>query len=215
MNIEGLIGSTQAKQTGTKQISLTETVCQRVSLTEEGADMTREGKRFLLGIAGAITGIAPIQTLGLQVAAFGITNLSTTKTIWIEHLGMVLEAGTAGTTGNYVYATHFTAPVQAGMYAGLSIVNANGGSTSSTNVAIGASVTITTPAASSWFPIASTPDAASVAIGSLSLVNCDLRGKICIQPGKSLGLCTVGATGTTPLFAPYMMWYEQEANFGA
>jgi hypothetical protein len=185
-----------------------------VSISEpDGLDMTREGRRFILGIVGAITGIAPIQTLGLQAAAFGLTNTSTTRTLWIDAIGMVLESGTAGTTGNCVYATHFTAPAQAGTYAGLGVVNANGGSTASSSLATGASVTITNPAASVWFPVAWDSQVAS-AIGSLALVNQSIGGRICIQPGKSLGLCVVGATGTSPLFAPYMSWVELESTNG-
>lgn len=201
--------------TGTITARMTQLKSLAVSVTEGvGQDLTREGKRFFLCIVGAITGIAPIQTLGAQVAAFGLTNTSTTKTMFIDEIGMVLESGTAGATGNIVQCTHFTAPAQVGTYAGLTVVNANGGTTSSTALATGASVTITNPAASGWFPVAETTDAASVAIASLAIVNRSVNGRIAIQPGKSLGIHVGGAAGTTPLFAPYMSWTEEASTLG-
>lgn len=213
-----LVGLSQAPTggaAGTITGRMTQLKSLAVSITEDiGYDLTREGKRFILGIVGAITGIAPIQTLGAQVAAFGLSNVSTTQTIFVDAIGMVLESGTAGATGNQVCCTHFTAPAQVGTYAGLGIVNANGGTTSSTALATGASVTITNPAASVWFPVAGTLDSAAVAIGSLALVNWNVAGKIAIQPGRSLGIHVVGATGTTPLFAPYLSWTEETSTLG-
>jgi hypothetical protein len=181
-----------------------------VSLTEGegGQDLTRNGSRFTLGVVGAITGIAPIQTLGLQVAAFGFTNLSTTMTMFIDTIGVSLESGTAGTTGNAVYASHYRLPTAAGMHAGMGVVNMNGGTNVSTTVAVQASQTITQPAASIWFPIAWDSQVGSD-IGALSLVNDHVRGRICIQPLRSLGICTVGGAGTTPLFAPVLSWTEE------
>lgn len=215
MYVLGLTAAPVGGATGTNNIRATQLKSLAVSISEEGGhDLTREGKRFILGVVGAITGIAPIQTLGAQVAAFGLTNTSTTNTMFIDTIGMVLEAGTAGATGNLLQLTHFTAPAQVGTYAGLGVVNANGGTTSSTALATGASVTITNPAASVWFFAANTVDAASVAIGSLAVGNWDVRGRICIQPGKSLGIHVGGAAGTSPLFAPFMSWTEEASTIG-
>jgi hypothetical protein len=210
----GLGATVSGGSTGNIVARMTQNKALSVSITEEGGhDLTREGKRFILGIVGAITGQAPIQTLGLQVAAFGISNVSTTQTMFIDAIGMVLESGTAGTTGNCVYASHYTAPVSSGTFAGTGVVNANGGTTTSTALAMEVAKTITTPAASVWFPVAWDSQVAS-AIGSCSLVNDHVRGRLCIQPGKSLGLQTVGATGTTPLFAPYLSWTEESSSNG-
>lgn len=213
--VVGILQAPIGGATGTITARMTQLKSLAVSVTEDaGMDLTREGKRFILGIVGAITGIAPIQTLGLQVAAFGLSNTSTTNTMFIDSIGMVLESGTAGATGNQVSCTHFTAPVQAGTYAGLGVVNANGGATASTALATGSSVTITTPAASVWFPVGGTLDSAAVAIGSLALVNWNVNGRLCIQPGRSLGIHVTGATGSTPLFAPYMSWSEEASTIG-
>jgi hypothetical protein len=213
-----MVGLSQAPEGGatgtiTARMSQLKNLC--VSISEEaGHDLTREGCRFILGVVGAITGIAPIQTLGAQVAAFGLSNTSTTKTMFVDAIGMVLESGTAGATGNQVSVTHFTAPAQAGTYAGLGVVNANGGTTASTALATGSSVTITNPAASVWWPVANSIDAASVAVGSLAIINNDVRGRIAIQPGKSLGIHVTGAAGTSPLFAPFMSWTEETSDCG-
>ncbi len=202
----GSLGQITARMTQNKALS--------VSITEDGGhDLTREGTRFILGIVGAITGQAPIQTLGAQVAAFGLSNTSTTKTMFIDAIGMTLENGTAGTTGNCVYATFYTAPVSSGTFAGTAVVNANSGSTTSSILAMEAAKTITTPAASVWFPVAWSSPVAS-AIASCSLVNDNVKGRLAIQPGKSLGLTVGGAAGSSPLFAPYMSWTEELAVCG-
>ncbi len=212
--IVGLGASVSGGSSGQITARMTQNKALSVSITEEGGhDLTREGKRFILGIVGAITGVAPIQTLGLQVAAFGISNVSTTQTMFFDSIGMVLESGTAGTTGNCVYGTFYTAPVSSGTFAGTAVVNANSGSTASTAIAMEASKTITTPAASTWFPIAWDSQVAS-AIGSCSLVNDHIRGRIALQPGKSLGLHVGGAAGSSPLFAPYLSWTEEPAVCG-
>ncbi len=212
--IVGLGGAVTGGNAGQITARMTQNKALSVSITEDaGHDLTRDGKRFILGIVGAITGIAPIQTLGLQVAAFGISNVSTTQTMFFDAIGMTLESGTAGTTGNCVYGTFYTAPVSSGTYAGTAVVNANSGSTASTAVAMEASKTITTPAASTWFPIAWESQVAS-AIASCSLVNDHIRGRIALQPGKSLGLHVAGATGSSPLFAPYLSWTEETATCG-
>lgn len=210
----GLTGAPSGGATGTNIIRSTQLKSLACSITEPaGMDLTREGKRFALCIVGAITGIAPIQTLGAQVAAFSFTNTSSTATMFFQELGMVLESGTAGTTGNCVYACHFTLPTSTGTYAGTTVVNLNGGTTASTTLACEADTTVTTPAAVGWFPVAWDSQVAS-AIGSCSLVNQHVNGKLALQPGKSLGLCTVGATGSTPLFAPYASWTEEASTCG-
>jgi len=216
--ITGLAESPQHSQTGTVVASFTQEKALRVSNSEDfGMDQCRDGSMFYLGVntGASVTGIAPLQVIPSNVAMWGLSNVSTTKVIWVVELGVLLESGTAGATGNTVYFCHFTAPAQAGLETALAISNANGGSTTTTTLAVQESVTITTPATSAtWFPIAQTDSAASVAVASLSIVNRNVGGRIAIQPGKSIGLHVAGAAGTSPLFVPYMCWFETTATMG-
>jgi hypothetical protein len=213
----GLAESPQHSQTGQVTISLTQEKAVRVSNTEDfGMDACRNGSLQYLGIFNnAVTGIAPLQVIPSAVAMWAITNTSTTAYMWVVELGVVLVSGTAGATGNCVYVCPFTAPAQTGLATGMAVVNANGGTTATTTLSVKSSVTITTPATSAtWYPIAQTDSAASVAVASLSIINRNVGGRICIQPGKSIGIHVSGATGTTPLFAPYLAWLETTATTG-
>lgn len=217
--ITGLAENPQHSQTGTVAASFTQEKAMRVSNSEDfGMDQCRNGSLFYLGVNGGgagITGIAPLQVIPSNVAMWGLSNVSTTSVIWVVELGVVLESGTAGTTGNCVYFCHFTAPAQAGFETGLAVSNANGGTTTTTTLACQESVTITTPASSAtWFPIAQTDSAAAAAVASLSIVNRNIGGRIAIQPGKSIGLHVSGAAGSSPLFVPYMCWFETTATMG-
>ncbi len=215
MYVLGLTAAPTGGATGTNNIRSTQLKSMAVAITEDaGYDLTREGKRFFLGVVGAITGIAPIQILGAQVAAFGLSNVSTTTTIFIDTIGMVLESGTAGATGHIVQVTPFTAPAQVGTYAGLGIFNANGGTTASTALATGSAVTITNPAASVWFPIACDEAANAASVASVAIMNYNVKGRIAIQPGKSLGIHVGGPAGSSPLFAPVMSWTEEISTIG-
>ena len=216
--VVGLAEAPQVGQTGTVTASFTQTKALRVAAYEaHGMDQTRNGTMQYLGVyAGAgVTGIAPLQVIPSSVAMWGISNVSTTANVWIEELGVLLESGTAGATGVTVYFCHFTAPAQAGLETDLLTFNANGGSTTTTTIAVQESVTITTPATSAiWYPIADTASAASVAVASLSIVNRSIGGTICIQPGRSIGLHVSCAAGTSPLFVPVMKWWESTATVG-
>lgn len=202
------------KQTGDVIARVTQTGARSVSITEpEGVDMTREGRRFMLGVNAAITGIAPVQTVQTTAAQWAITNPATnTKTAFFDSLGVWLVSGTAGTTGNVVAVAPFTVPAQTSMTTGLAISNCNPLSTLTSALLCKATVTITAPAAPVWTPVAQTLSSASAAILSLTLVSYEVRGRIILPPGASLGINVYGAAGTTPLFAPIASWYEVESN---
>ncbi|MES2359927.1 MAG: hypothetical protein V4529_16430 [Gemmatimonadota bacterium] len=202
------------KQSGDVINRVTQTGAASVSITEpEGVDMTREGRRFMLGNNAAITGIAPVQTVQTTAAQWGITNPATnTKTAVFDMLGVWLVSGTAGTTGNVVAVAPFTTPAQTSFTAGLAIANCNPLSTATSALVCKATITITAPTAPVWTPIAQSPSAASAAILSLALVNYEIRGRIILPPGSSLALNVYGAAGSTPLFAPIASWYEVESN---
>jgi hypothetical protein len=214
----GTAEAPQHSQTGSRTASFTQEKALRVSNTEyHGMDQVRAGSFQYLGINGgaSVTGQAPLQVIPSSVAAWAITNLSTSLVLWVMELGVLLESGTAGATGNTVYWCHFTAPAGTTVAANFAVMAGNGGTSTSSNIAVASNVTITTPGTSAtWFPLAQGKDAASVAVASLCMVNRDVNGKIAIQPGKSIGIHVSGAVGTSPLFVPVMSWYETTATMG-
>ncbi len=209
--------------TGTMTARMTQNRAVSVSVTEDGGhDLTRNGTRWILGVVGAITGIAPAQTLGTQTAQWILSNTSPTNTMFIDSLGVTLESGSADATGQCVYACFLQLPVSLGMYAGLGVVNANSsganiGAQNKNNASLQVkdNVAITLPPATTavWFPVAWQSQIAT-AIGSASFINDNIRGRLAIQPGKSLGLFVNGVGTGTPLFAPYMSWTEEPCTCG-
>jgi hypothetical protein len=216
--VTGVAEAPKHGQTGTVTGSFTQEKALRVSNTEyQGMDQVRAGSYQYLGINGgaSVTGIAPLQVIPSNVAAWSITNLSSTAVMWVMELGVLLESGTAGATGVNVYWCHFTAPAGTTVAANFAVMAGNGGTSTSSNISVTSNPTITTPATSAtWFPLAQTKDAANAAVASLCIVNRDVNGKIAIQPGKSIGIHVSCATGSTPLFVPVMAWYETTATMG-
>ncbi len=214
----GLAESPKHSQTGTVTASFTQEKAMRISNTEyQGMDQVRAGSYQYLGVTGGatITGQAPLQVIPSATAAWAITNISTTAVIWVMELGMYVESGTAGTTGATAYWCHFSAPAGTTIASNLAVMAGNGGTSTSSNIAVASNVSITTPATSAtWFPLAQTKDAASAAVASLCIVNRDVNGKIAIQPGKSIGLHVSTASGGTSLWVPAMSWYETTATMG-
>ncbi len=207
---------------GTMYNRMTQNRAVSVSVTEDaGHDLTRNGTRWVLGVVGAITGIAPAQTLGTQTAQWILSNTSPTHTMFIDSIGATLESGTAATDGNCVYASFLQLPISLGLYAGLGVVNANSGgggqtqhkANSALQVKDNAAITLPPATTAVWFPVAWQSQKAS-AIGSCSLVNDHVQGRLAIQPGKSIGLFVVGDGTGTPLFAPYMSWTEEPCACG-
>jgi len=124
----------------------------------------------------------------------------------IDALGMELASGTAA-AGILVMAAFFTAPAQTGLGTNIVAQNANGSSVRTSAVAIKSGVTITTPAAPSWFVVAKS-DSANTAVLSVAAFNDTINGKLVIPPLYGLGLATLSGTGTTPLFFPMCHWTE-------
>lgn len=177
------------------------------------ADATRAGRRFMLGNSAAITGIANVTALPTTAAQWAITNNEPVggKSYFLEEIGMYLTSGTPG-VGGILLACLFSAPAQSGLVAGAKVSLAgrpDGSGGLSSAAAVKTGVTITTPAAPNWYPIAVRPDANVTAFaGSVFLENRNVEGAIEIRPGQSLGLAVVSPAGTSPLFAPFAQWVE-------
>lgn len=177
-----------------------------------GFEMSRAGKRFILGNSAAITGIAPVQVLPTTAPQFSIWNASTTKALIFEQIGVYLTAGTPG-VGGILLGCLYTLPASTGStYAGTAITSASGGSIASATI-VKTAVTVTTPAAPNWFPLATNPGPNVTAFAaSTFLENRLLGGTIIVPPQSGLGLAVVAPAGTTPLFAPFAMWCETDCT---
>jgi hypothetical protein len=185
-----------------------------VSVTEpEGQDLTRAGSRFCIGRVSAVTGIAPVQAQATTAAQWALFNTSLTKTMFFDMLGMLLDSGVGGATGISVHAAFFTLPAQTGFASGLAAQNLNGGTTSSA-MAIKSAVTVTTPAAPAWFPVAKESSAVTPGILGTAVANWEIRGRLALPPNTGLGLITYGAAGTSPLYGPIAQWTELASNLG-
>ncbi len=205
--LTGIAQSPQVNQGGAAVLSMTQLGGLRISASEEQADFTRAGLRFALGNNAACTGIAPIQALATTAAQWAITNPSTsTKTMFFDMIGLWLISGTAGTTGNVGSFCIFTTTGATSMKAGVAIASCNG-STNTSAALCNSGLTVSVPAAPVWTPFSGNESLGS-AVDSLVLVDQDVRGKIALPPGFSLGLNAAGAAGSTPLFAPIARWYE-------
>lgn len=183
-----------------------------------GLEMTRAGKRFLLGNDAAITGIAPVTALPTTAAQWAIFNPAANGvTLYFEELGVYLTSGTPGVSG-MLLACLFRTPEQLGAsVTGTRVTradkpnNASGGSGSGVIVKNG--VTITEPTAPVWYPIAFNGSANVTAFPSnTSFEHRALEGRISVRPGYGLGLAMVTPAGTSPLFAPFGTWLELQSD---
>lgn len=173
-------------------------------------EATRAGLRFLIGNSAAITGIAPVQALPTTAAQWVIWNANNKLSLIFEELGVYLSAGTPG-VGGILLACIFNTPSQDAVAstAGTSVASAggpNGGSALGTysDIIVKSAVTITVPAAPTWYPIATNPSPNVTAFAaSTFLENRNLGGRIIVPPKMGLALAVVAPAGTTPLFAPF------------
>jgi len=180
-----------------------------------GFELNRAGLRYMLGNSAAITGIAPVQALPTTAAQWVLWNADGTYTYYFEELGVYLTSGTPG-VGGMLLACILQAPAQTGnSVAGASVsrtsrpVASGGGSA----MIVKSSVTITTPAAPTWYPIASNPSPNVTAFASSTfLEHRNIQGRISVPPGYGLGLAVVAPAGTTPLFAPFGKWCELDSD---
>ena len=177
-----------------------------------GFEMARAGRRFILGNDAAITGIAPVQAHPTTAAQWAIWNADATKTMFFEELGVYLESGTPG-VGGALLACLFRTPAQVGaLVAGTAISRASKGSAASKAITK-TSVTITDPAAPNWYTVAQYGGANVTAFASATVFEHRfLEGRIAVPPNYGLGLAVLAPAGTTPLFAPFAMWVEQETD---
>lgn len=180
-----------------------------------GVELNRSGNRFMLGNSAAITGIAPVQVLPTTAAQWALWNADTTYTYYFEELGVYLSAGTPG-AGGVLLACLFQAPAQTGNNVAGATVARTGrpsGSGGGSSMIVKSGVTVTTPAAPVWYPIASNPSPNVTAFaGSTFLEHRGLQGRISVPPGYGLGLAVVAPAGTTPLFAPFAKWCELDTD---
>lgn len=175
-------------------------------------DMSRAGRRFLLGNSAAITGIAPVQVLPTTAAQWVIWNNDPSQSYAFEELGVYLTSGTPG-VGGMLLACLFQSPAQVGAnVAGAAVASmSNGGRTSKAIVKSG--VAITTPSPPAWYPVATNPSPNAVAFaGSVFFEHRNLEGGLIVPPGAGLGLAVVAPAGTSPLFAPFANWTEQDLD---
>jgi hypothetical protein len=183
----------------------------------------RPFKRFVAGPSAAVTGKAPVQAVPTTAAQWVIINnaavdsnaerSTTANHMFFEDIGMFLTSGTPGQGGS-LWACLFTAPVTGTSDAGMTVANAHGGAATSAAV-IKSAVTISTPAAPTWFLLDFSWNTIAPAAYSTGYNNPlaarDQGGRISIPPGTGLGLAVVAPAGTTPLYAPFARWTEQRA----
>lgn len=217
MIFEGIVKRFAALKSGSSPISARFThqeslaVCQVEPLLFEA---TRAGRRTLIGNGAAITGIAPVQVLPTVAAQWTIFNNDPSATYWMEELGVYLTAGTPG-AGGILLACLFQTPSQAAATqdVGVSIANANIASQRTSKAIVKSAVTISKPAAPTWFPVATNPSPNVTAFaGSTFLEHRNLQGAIAVPPGFGLGLAVVAPAGTSPLFAPFARFVELESD---
>lgn len=176
----------------------------------DGYELTRAGLRFYCGQSAALTGIAPVQAMPTTAAQWVIWNPSTTKSLVFDRIGLTLISGTAG-AGIVVVGAIITLPANSANKSGITISSASG-STNTSVALINSGVTVTSPAAPGWFPIAKS-DTANTAILSVAAFNDDVRGRVIVPPLKGLGLCALSPAGTSPLYAPIgCSWFEIESD---
>ncbi len=205
---------------GMSPIVIRATGCESLAVAQvesDGQELTRAGKRFMLGRSAAVTGLAPGVT-GVLTATWSIWNADATKSYVFDTIGAVLVSGTAAVTIE-VLATVFTSTSTASIttganIAGLTVVSCSNGSNNSKAIVrnnAGTLITITTPSSPCWQSVAenNTPN---TAVLSVATNNYDLRGKIIVPPNAGLGINVCSALGTTALYAPMAMWTEIEMD---
>ncbi len=176
-------------------------------------EATRAGRRFTLGNTAAITGIANVTALPTTAAQFVLWNLSTTKSLIIEEMGVYLTSGTPG-VGGVLLAAVVPRPATAiaiGTYAGTKISNCNPASPLASVAVCKESESL--DASPCWYPIADNDDSNVGAFpGSGTLVNRDINGRFVVPPGCGLAFAVLGLAGSTPLFAPFAQWVEAQLD---
>lgn len=172
-------------------------------------ELSRAGVRFAIGQNAALTGIAPVQAMPTTAAQWVIWNTSLTKSLVFDMVGLYTTAGTAG-VGSVVIGSVITLPATTTTKSGI-VIQSLSGSAKTTVALVNSGVTVTSPAAPTWSIIARDDSANTVALNVIAY-NDRLGGGIIVPPLKGLGLCAIGPTGTTPLYAPMAQWTEFELD---
>ena len=194
------------RSTGTESLAVAQ-------VESDGTDMTRSGRRFMLGANAAGNGVAPIQAQATTTTQWAIWNNDLSRSYVFDHLGVLLISGTmAANSGIIVDTCLFTTPALTGASTGNMVVTScsNGGPSSRAIVKSG--TVITTPSAPTWYPTAKSDSNGAWTIMTSMAANYDLRGRIIVPPQQGLGIVVYTAAGTSPLFVPFAMWSEIELD---
>lgn len=212
--IEGILSrfTQRRSDSGTASVGLSHLGSVRVAAVEEARfETTRAGLRFDLGF-GAVTGIAPVQAIPTTAAQWFIYNPSVDKTAVVEEVGAVLVSGTAG-VGILVLGaltgpgTNPSAvPTQSATVVPKSRSSAGTNPTKSSALIVAPSITLA--ATPNWRVVAMN-DNANTAILSVAAINDRIAGSLIIPPGHGLALAVTSPAGTTPLYAPHLVWTER------
>ncbi len=221
MLIEAIVSKLQTALGNAAAVALRLTANQSLAVAQvepDGHELTRASRRFLMGPQSGVTGIAPVQALPTTAAQWLLYNpASNTKTLFVEHIGILLVSGTAG-AGIVLLAAPcqqiggvntLPATLPTASAAGLATANANALSSFGSALIVVSGQTLAS--APKWAPIAKS-DSANTAVLSVGAENRDLRGRIAIPPGCGLALAVLSPAGTTPLYAPYGVHYEIEST---
>lgn len=216
MIFEGLARRFQQLRSGKNQTeaNFTHLEALRVAQIEaQAAERARAGMNFSIAYNGsAPTGIAPVQALPTTAAQWAIWNADPVKSYVFDALGAFPLSGTPG-IGGQLLGCFFTTPASTGANAtGIVVASRSNGGPASKAI-IKSAVTIATPTAGLWFPIAEnlTPNVGAFP-GSGLIVNRVLNGDILLPPNMGLGLSVLALAGTTPLFGPLAEWSEYAAD---
>ena len=168
----------------------------------EKDEASRAGIRFHL--AGAPTGIAPVQALPTTAAQWILYNPANSKiVVFIDEIGEWLVSGTAGAGGTVLGAlvgsTQLPTTRPNALASGLVCANASPATGRVSRLLVASGVTLA--ANPGWKPIAWMNPAGTV-LGQTQMVNDHIKGGICLAPDTGYALAVISPTGTTPLFAP-------------
>lgn len=183
---------------------------------QEGLELTRAGRRFEIGVASGVTGIAPVAALPTTAAQWLLYNTDANKSVVLDWLGVLLVSGTAAAgqvlLAGSVAQGSLPATVPSANVTGVKPIPSNSGANKSpSSLVIVSGQTLAAAPFNGWRSIASN-GSANTAVLSVAAENRDLRGKLIIPPKEGLALVVLSGAGTTPLFAPQGSWTEIELD---